>query len=190
MKMYSSNIGILAGAFGLILASAASTSEAAAQRGGPGDWRASRAVSVEQVIRLADELDLTSEQRNQLESIRIELLEMRATRTTEQMTLMSEIQAGIREREAVRQEVAGFAGSARETLNVVRERMQEILTEEQRTELRQLSRRVTWQNRGGDGRERFERLRGNWRRGEMDRGRERGRDDERTRGRGRRPGGM
>lgn len=216
MKMQSSHMGTLAGTLGLMAAVAAGAPEAAAQRATTNGWTSARTTGVENVIRLADELELTGEQRDRLESTRVELLELRTGRAVRQMTLMSEIQAGIREREAVRQEMAAFAEEARETMGGVRERLQEILTEEQRDELRRLNRRGAWRAggawggrgdrwgggvwrgdgsrgagawRGGGGpdRQRFERARDSWRRGWADR-RRGGRGDDRDRGRGR-PGG-
>lgn len=193
----------LTAAFGLIVALAASAPQATAQRAGPGTWRAGGAVSVESVIRLADELELSGTQREALESIRLEMLEMRISRTSEQMTLLSEIQAGMREREAMRPEISQSVRTARETLGGTRETLQEILTEEQADKLRQLSRRTirsnrgawgpggawgrggAWRDRGGPDRERFERVRSFRDRRDTDRGR--GRGDRRTPSRG--PGG-
>lgn len=187
----------LTAAFGLIVALAASAPQATAQRAGPGTWRAGGAVSVESVIRLADELELSGTQREALESIRLEMLEMRISRTSEQMTLLSEIQAGMREREAMRPEISQSVRTARETLGGTRETLQEILTEEQADKLRQLSRRAirsnrgawgrggAWRDRGGPDRERFERVRSFRDRRDTDRGR--GRGDRRTPSRG--PGG-
>lgn len=179
-----SRVGILASVFGLVLAGAVSSPGLAAQQPGRATWRAGSGLSVEKVIRLADELELNEAQRGRLEAIRVELLEMRTNRATQAMALMSEIQAGMREREAVRQEAAGFAEGARETPGGVRGRIQEILTEEQRGELQQLNRRAAWRDRGGRNGARLDRMRGLSRRGEMDRGR--GGQD--SRGPGRRGG--
>ena len=171
MNGHFSTNGVLTAAFGLIVALAAGAPRAAAQRAGPGTWRAGGAVSVERVIRLADELELSGTQREALESIRLEMLEMRISRTSEQMTLISEIQAGMREREAMRQEIAQSMRTARETLGGTRERLQEILTEEQSDEFRQLSRRVARSNRGAWGRGDARGRGGAWGRGDArDRG--------------------
>lgn len=194
MKGNSSRTGMLTGALGLIVALAASAPGAAAQRTGSGILRGAGNFGVETAIRLADELELSGAQRDQLESIRVELLEMRTGQAARQMALLSEIQAGIREREAARQEFAGFTETMRETLGGARERMQEILTDEQRDELRQLNRRATrgnqrswggrgvwdsrgaWRGGGDPDRERLQRTRSSRWRGEADRGRGRGGD--------------
>ncbi|MYG81316.1 MAG: hypothetical protein F4187_05895, partial [Gemmatimonadetes bacterium] len=97
MKRHFSTKGVLTAAFGLIVALGATAPQATAQRAGPGTWRAGGAVNVESVIRLADELELSGTQREALEAIRLEMLEMRISRMSEQMTLISEIQAGMRE---------------------------------------------------------------------------------------------
>lgn len=202
MKGQCWRTSMMKGIFGLILALAAGAHDVAAQqRAGAGFARGGANLGVETVIRLADELELSGAQRDQLESIRVELLEMRTSQAARQMALLSEIQAGIREREAARQEFAGFVEIARETLGGARERMQEILTEEQRDELRQLNRRATrgnqrswrsrgardglgswdgrgardgrgaWRGRGGPDGERLERARGSRGRGDAGRGR-------------------
>ncbi len=216
MRAYFSRSGMVAAALGLMMTAMAVAPEAAAQRWGGGNrggWGAGmRAagmrtaggnLTVERVIRLGDELELTARQREQLESIRVELLEMRTSRAVQQMELLSEIRAGIREPEAMRAEAREMAAQASEGLAGMRDRYAEILTEEQRQEIRQLNRRFDWRDRtvrDGRGSARFDRLRdargrgapGRWRgavdrwRGDMNRGRE---APDRGRGRADRDGG-
>ncbi len=181
-----SRAGILAGVFGLMVVSAAVAPDAAAQRrgggsraeggwgGGPGGAvrAAVGSVTVERAIRLADELELTGAQRGQLESLRVELLEARTSRATQQIELLSEIQAGIREPEAMRAAAREFAGQSRESLSGMLDRYQEILTEEQLDELRQLNRRAAGLDRSvrnSRGSGRFDRIRDAGGRGAMDR---------------------
>ena len=214
-RAYFSRIGVVAGVLGLMVVMGAAHGVEAQRWGGGnrggGGWGAGWGAgmrggggnfSVESVIRLADELDLSAAQQEQLEAIRVELLETQTSRAVRQMEMMSEIRAGIREPEALRADARELAGQARETLSGMRERYDAILTEEQREELRQLNRRTAWRGdrdaRGGWGRERFDRARDargrgtpdRWRaamdrwRGAMDRG-GRGRDDARPG----RPGG-
>ena len=200
-RAYFSRVGVAASVFGLMAAAMWVAPELEAQRWGGnrgGGWSAGMRggggnLTVERVIRLADELELTAAQREQLESIRVELLETRTSRAVRQMELLSEIRAGIREPEAMRADARELAGQAGETLDGMRDRYDGILTEEQREELRQLNRRTAWRERGvrnSRGGERFDRMRDSrgrgaadrWR-GAMDRDRGRGRDDDpRSRG--------
>ena len=180
-----SRAAMVAGVLGLVVVPAAAP-EASAQRWGGGSragggwvggWGGAirdgvGSITVERVIRLADELELTGAQRGQLESLRVELLEARTSRATQQMALLSEIEAGIREPEAMRATAREFAEQSRESLGGMRDRYQEILTEEQRDELRQLNRRAGWRDRGvrnSRGSGRFDRIRDARARGAMDR---------------------
>ncbi|MCY4573095.1 MAG: Spy/CpxP family protein refolding chaperone [Gemmatimonadetes bacterium] len=214
-RAYFSRIGVVAGVLGLMVVMGAAPGVEAQRWGGGnrggGGWGAGWGAgmrggggnfSVESVIRLADELDLSAAQQEQLEAIRVELLETQTSRAVRQMEMISEIRAGIREPEALRADAMELAGQARETLGGMRERYDAILTEEQREELRQLNRRTAWRGdrdaRDGRGRDRFDRVRDargrgtpdRWQaamdrwRGAMDRG-GRGRDDARPG----RPGG-
>lgn len=181
IRAFLSRVGVVAGALGLMVAAMGVAPVAEAQRWGGtnrgGDWSAGRGAggnfSVERVIRLADELELTAEQREQLEAIRVELLGAHTTRAVRRMELLSEIRAGIREPEAMRGDARELAGQARETLSGMRDRYDAILTEEQREELRQLNRRTAWRGnrdlRNGRGSERFDRVREARDRGAMNR---------------------
>ena len=212
IRVFFSRVGVMTGALGLMVAAVGAAPEVEAQRWGGanrgGGWSAGWGAgmrggggnfSVERVIRLADELELTAEQREQLEAIRVELLETHTSRAVRQMELLSEIRAGIREPEAMRGGARELAGQARETLSGMRDRYDAILTEEQRDEFRQLNRRTAWRGnrdlRNGRGSERFDRVREARDRGAMERWRaamERWREVRDRRGRGSddtRPGG-
>ena len=178
-------VGVVAAALGLMVTGMVAAPGVAEQRWGggnrggwsagmrtPGMQMAGGNLTVERVIRLAGELELTAEQRGQLESIRVELLEARAHRAVRQMEQLSEVRAGIREPEAMRAEARETAAQARESLDGIRDRYAEILTEEQRRELRQLNRRAGWRDRAARnnrGSARFDLLRDSRGRGAPDR---------------------
>ena len=165
----------------LALAMVASTTGLQAQRQGAGGRPAVAGAAVERTIRLADELELTAEQRTRLEAIRLELLEQRIEQTTAMLALRSEVAAGIREPEAVRGVMAERLRAARAAGESVRDRVGEILTDEQQQELRSMSRRAMWRQRGMRGRSRVE---GQWGwRGGRGFDRDRGRGGQRGRGR-------
>ena len=165
----------------LALAMLVSTSGLDAQRRGAGGRAAVGGGGVERAIRLADELELTADQRMQLEAIRVEILEQRTAQTTAMLALRSEVAAGIREPEAVREVLADRLSAARATGESVRDRLGEILTDEQEEEFRGMNRRAMWRQRGMRDRSGIEGQRG-WRGG---RGfdRSRGRDGRRGRSR-------
>ncbi len=169
-------------AFALVATIAIGTPELTAQRQGPGmRSRDARAGTVERAIRLADELQLTQAQQEQLESIRVDLLEQRTSRAVRFMTLTSEVQAGIREPEAVRQDHAALREGLGTSVTAFRDRFTEVLGEEQRAQLRQMDRRGTVRQRETRRGSRFERQRGMRRQVGVDRGR----GGTRFRGRGR-----
>lgn len=165
------------------LAMVATTTGLQAQRQspGPGARGAPRSGAVERAIRLADELELTADQQAQLEAIRVELLEQRTAQTTAMLALRSEVAAGIREPEAVGEVMAERLQAARAAGESVRDRVGEILTDEQEEELQRMNRRAMWRQRGMRGRSRVEGQRG-WR-GERGFDRSRGRGGQRGRGR-------
>ena len=188
--------------FGLLAAVAVFTTDLTAQRRGPAPRAATGATAVETALRLADRLELTQEQRDQLEVIRVELLEQRAAQSTKLMTLTSEIRAGISERTAMRQEFAAMREQGEESRRALRTRYDEIFTGEQKQQLRRLNRTSALRQQGTRSRPGVDRGRGIRGRGPIDgrpgvdRGRgiqgrgpiDRGRDGSRFRG-GRRPGG-
>lgn len=164
----------------LALAMVASTTGLEAQRQGAGGRVAVGSGAVERTIRLADELELTADQRARLEAIRVELLEQRTAQTTEMLALRSEVAAGIREPEAVRAVLADRVSAARAAGESVRDRLGEILTDEQQEELRGMNRRAAWRQRGMRDRSRVGQR--GWR-GDRRFDRGRGRSGQRGRGR-------
>ena len=173
-----------AATFAVIVATAIGAPESGAQQQRPGARAATGAAMVEQAIRLADELELTQAQREQLESIRVDALEERTSRAANFMTLTSEVRAGIREPEAPRQEFAALREGSGATLEAFRNRFTEVLTEDQREQLRAMARRGVLRQRGIRDGSRIDRQRGVRRQGALDRGR----GGSRFRGRNR-PGG-
>ncbi len=165
----------------LALAMVATTTGLQAQRQGPAGRGAVGGGAVERSIRLADELELTADQRAQLEAIRVEMLEQRTAQTTAMLALRSEVAAGIREPEAVREVLAERLSAARATGESVRDRLGDILTDEQQEELRGMNRRAMWRQRGMRDRSRIGGQRG-WR-GDRRFDRGRGRGGQRDRGR-------
>ena len=147
----------------------------AAQRGGARAGSAVRTTTgvtaVELSLRLADRLELTQEQRDQLESIRVASVEQRAGHSARMMALTSEVRAGIREWSDIREEFTAIreeTGTSRRTL---REQLDGILSDEQKGQLRQVARRAAWRQgavRGSSGMDRWRGTRG---RPGMDRGR-------------------
>ncbi len=131
-----------------------------AQRQGSRARVAGGASPFERAIRLGDELDLTAGQRTQLEAIRVEMLEQRTARASALMELRSEIAAGMREPEAMRRALAEQWSGGADTRESVRDRFNEILTEDQRDDLRRMNRRAIARQRGPANRGRIDRQRG------------------------------
>ena len=180
-----------AATFGLLAALAVSTADVTAQRPAPAPRAAAGGTAVETALRLADRLELTQEQRGQLEAIRVELLEQRAAQSTRLMTLTSEVRAGISERGAIREELAAMREQGEESRKALRARYDEIFTDEQKQQLQRLNRMSAWRQQGARRGPGMDRGRGIRDRGPMDRGirgMDRGRGGDRFRG-GRRPGG-
>ena len=170
--------------FGLLAALAVSTADLTAQRPGPTPRAAGGGTAVETALRLADRLELTQEQRDRLETIRVELLEQRAAQSTRLMTLTSEIRAGISERGALREEFAAMKEQGEESRKALRAQYDEIFTDEQKQQLQRLNRMSAWRQQGARRGPGMDRGRGIQGRRPMDRGR----GGDRFRG-GRRPGG-
>ena len=190
-------------AAGATLAAAAllavTTPELSAQRGAARANQATRAAtganSVETALRLAEHLELTPEQRDRLEALRVDMLARRAEHSAALMSLASEVRAGIRERGSVREQLAAAREDGRAGRQALVERYDGIITDEQKEELRRVTRRAAWrgnaQRGGGVNRWRQGRGRPGIDRGRGLRGREpghRGRGGDRSRG-WRRPGG-
>lgn len=151
---------------------------------------------VELSLRLAERLELTQEQRDQLESVRVGMLEQRAQHSAKLMSLQSEVRAGIRERGSIREEFVAIREEAEAGRKALGEQYDGILTDEQKQELRQMTRRTAWRQGAVRGRTGTDRWRGTRGRPGMDRGRgirgrgqtDRRRGGDRSRG-WRRPGG-
>ena len=179
-----------------------------AQRRGSAPRTAIGTNPVELSLRLAERLELTQEQQDRLEAVRVGILEQRAAHSAKLMSLKSEVRAGIQERGSTREELAAIREEAEAGRNALREQYDGILTDEQKTELRQMTRRAAWRQgavrartgtdrwRGTRGRPGMDRGRGMPGRPGMDRGRgtrwrgqmDRGRGGDRSRG-WRRPAG-
>lgn len=144
----------------ILLATAVAPSGLDGQRQRPGGAAAAGAALVERAIRLADELDLSADQRTQLEAIRVEMLEQRTAQAAALMALRSEIAAGMREPEALRQALGEQWRGGADARESVRDRMNEILTEDQQGEFQRMSRRDTARQRWPANRDRIDRERG------------------------------
>lgn len=186
----------LAAATVLAVATPELSAQRGAQRANQSTRAATNANSVETALRLAEHLELTPEQREQLEALRVDMLSKRAEHSAALMSLASEVRAGIRERGSVREQLAAAREDGRAGRQALVERYDGILTDEQKAELRRVTRRAAWRGdamRGGGGVNRWRQGRG---RPGIDRGRglrgrepgHRGRGGERSRG-WRRPGG-
>lgn len=173
-----------AATFTLIFATAIGTPESDAQQRGAGARTTAGTALVEQAIRLADELELTQAQREELESIRVDVLGERTSQAARFMVLTSEVRAGIREPEALRQEFAALREGRAADRDAFRDRFTEVLTDDQREQLRAMTRRGALRQRGIRDGSRIERQRGLRRQGAPGRGR----GGSRFRGRTR-PGG-
>ncbi len=97
---------------------------------------------VERILRAGDRLNLSAEQREQLNAMRIEAVERRTARAARWMKMASEVRAGLREPAELRE----TAGEGREEMasqrQAVRSSLEEVLTDEQRRLLRQRYRRA------------------------------------------------
>ncbi len=159
-------------AFVLAAVTATAAQDADGQRRANTGMRArGDAVSpVEHALRRADALELTEDQRNRLEALRVEGLAERTANAARLMEVASEIRAGIVERSAVREELAALREAGAATRGNLRDQLGEILDDDQQEELRRALRRSVWQNRRGQ-MPGVDRQRGPWRRGGFDRGR-------------------
>ena len=164
-----------AATLGLLAALAVAAPDLTAQRRGPAPRSPDPAALhlVERALRLGDRLELTREQRDQLESIRAGMVEQQADHSARMMALASEVRAGLGESGAVREALAAMreeAGASRQEL--LRGQYDEIFTDEQKQQLRRLTHQGAWCQRGVAGRgPGWDRGRGIRGRGAMDRGR-------------------
>lgn len=127
--------------------------------------RTAMGSAVEEIMRRADALELTEQQQDQLEALRVEVLEERTAQSARLMTLASEVRAGIREPASMREELATLREAGTATRGNLRDRLGEILTDDQREELRQLTRRALWRRGGVDRDRRWPRAQQRRRRG-------------------------
>jgi len=91
-------------------------------------------------LRLADELELSNQQRAELNHLRLEILEGQVRTATARIELRSEIQAGLREPEAMRAQAQDGREARRESRTALQERFNAIITEDQRAQLRNMAR--------------------------------------------------
>ncbi len=160
MNSLSFRINNTAAALAVVAATAVAPPELEAQRPGSRAGAAAGSAPVERAIRLADEIELTADQRTRLEAIRVEVLEQRTSQAAALMALRSEIAAGMREPEALREALAAQWREGRNDRESLRERISEILTEDQREKLQRMNRRGSVRPRGPANRGRIDRLRG------------------------------
>lgn len=96
--------------------------------------------AVENALRLGEEIGLTPAQRQQLEELRIQQLEARQAAAVRMLELRSEVQAGLREPEALRGEMRASQDARREDRAQRGSQIMEILSQEQQEQLRELAR--------------------------------------------------
>ena len=98
------------------------------------------AGGVEGVLRMREQLKLSDAQVNQLEALRKEIVAQRQNEARDMIDLQSRAEAGILEREEARKQLDARRDAIRESMKQRKEKLEKILTEEQRTELRHLQR--------------------------------------------------
>ena len=91
--------------------------------------------SLENILRRKDELELTSEQAAQIETMRREEVARRQTEARDLIDLQSRASAGIIDRITFRNEMEKIEDAQRLAARGVRNRLEQILTEEQRSRL-------------------------------------------------------
>lgn len=92
--------------------------------------------SVERMLRLRDTLNLSDAQVTQLEAIRKEQVARRQQEAIARIDLESRAAAGMLEREALRDQLDDRADQAEEFFEQTRDRIEKVLTEQQRQQLR------------------------------------------------------
>ena len=142
-----------------LAATLAGASDLAAQRGtrgGPGGAGGLPAPPVERLMVLAEELDLTETQLDELDALRQAQLARRQERSNERLRVQSELAAGLLERSEIRELMQGGRAAARANAEAVQEQLAGILTIDQREQLLELRtqsmrHRRGMQSRGGRG---------------------------------------
>ncbi|HUP88654.1 MAG TPA: Spy/CpxP family protein refolding chaperone [Longimicrobiales bacterium] len=131
---------------------------------------------VEAALRMKTDLKLTDAQASQLEAIRKEIVAERQAHARDMIDVQSRIAAGLVKPEDVRKQFEGNRDATQKTMEARRDRIEKILTQEQRDQMRQHVRHAAMrqmrmrQGRGGmqgRGRMQGQRMR---RRGGFDRG--------------------
>src|SRR5690606_9714910 len=106
-----------------------------------GSPRSAELSTVERVLRERERLELTEQQVSQLEELRRQALERWIANTLEQEEIQSRLRAGYDE-DAAGERLGALADARRADAEETRERIDEILTEQQRETLRRRSRAV------------------------------------------------
>lgn len=96
-----------------------------------------RMGGVERILRMKDELKLTAAQVSQLEAIRKEQVTKRQQEATARIELESRIAAGLATREETREQLAARRDKILDEAEATQDRIEKILTEEQRDRLRE-----------------------------------------------------
>ena len=116
---------------------------------------------VEGVLRMRQELKLSDAQVSQLEALRKEIVAQRQNEARDMIDLRSRAEAGNLDREEARKQFESRRDAMRETMKQRKEKLEKILTEDQRTELRHLQRermdRAHMRERGARGFDRGDR---------------------------------
>jgi Spy/CpxP family protein refolding chaperone len=100
------------------------------------------AGGVESLLRMRETLKLSDAQVNQLEAMRKEIVAQRQNQARDMIDLQSRIAAGQVEREEARKQLETRRETLRTTMEQRRERMENILTAEQREQLQQARQRM------------------------------------------------
>jgi len=142
---------MMGGLMVLAMTMAVHAPELAAQRGprGPrGFAGGGRGAGVERIMRMREELELTDGQFQELDALREEVVRLRSAHQAEMAELMSQLQVGEIEREAVRDAVEERAGAMEEVAEQHRERVEAILNDTQRETLEEMGARDRAFNQG------------------------------------------
>jgi Spy/CpxP family protein refolding chaperone len=105
-----------------------------------GEMRRPGGGGVEGVLRMRQELKLSDAQVNQLEALRKEIVAQRQNEARDMIDLRSRAEAGNLDREEARKQFESRRDAMRETMKQRQEKLEKILTDDQRTEMRHLQR--------------------------------------------------
>lgn len=112
-----------------------------AQRSPRGRAHSARTLSAERVLRRFDRLDLSAEQVTALEAIEEENIQQRRQGEDRFRELRSKLRADEITRESIREEVQGATEATRQFAAAQRDRVREVLTEEQLAQITHARRR-------------------------------------------------